>query len=149
MFSNSLRLPFYHLVQDVLDYLSLAPSQLHPNALMILLSCCVVWRFVLGAEDDDYLDLTTREFFYTHRIRCHNGNFSSFCSCANYLVAHLEPRFFLVKDWFKIFFLVSGCGWEFPTGEAVCQEFPVRAVWGVVLNHKEFSLNLPNREQAL
>lgn len=39
MFSGGLRLPFYHSVRDVLHYLCLVPTQLHPNAWRILVSC--------------------------------------------------------------------------------------------------------------
>lgn len=57
LFSNGLRLHFYRPVQDVLDYLGLASSQLHPNSCRILMSCYIVWRMVLGTVGDDYPDL--------------------------------------------------------------------------------------------
>lgn len=66
MFSNSLRLPFCRPVQDILDFIQLALTQLHPNAWRILMSRCIIWHRVLGVGDEEYLDLTARGFFYTH-----------------------------------------------------------------------------------
>lgn len=40
MFLDGLRLPFYRLVQDVLDMAGMASAQLHPNAWRILVGCC-------------------------------------------------------------------------------------------------------------
>lgn len=48
MFANELRLPFCHPIRNVLDYLCLAPAQLHPNTWWILVLCCVIYRMVLG-----------------------------------------------------------------------------------------------------
>lgn len=44
--SHGLLLPFCRLVHGVLDYLKLAPAQLHSNAWRVLMCCCVVWRMV-------------------------------------------------------------------------------------------------------
>lgn len=70
IFLNGLRLPFCCPIWDVLDYLALAPLQLYPNTWRILLSCCVVWCLVLGADSEDYPNLISRKFFCTHRVRC-------------------------------------------------------------------------------
>lgn len=44
MIAKGLRLPFCRPVQNVLDYLALASSQLHLNTWIILMSCYIVWR---------------------------------------------------------------------------------------------------------
>lgn len=62
MFLNWLWLPFYHYIQDVLDFIGLASSQLHPNAWRILIFCCVVWHRVLHYGGEEYPNLTLGSF---------------------------------------------------------------------------------------
>lgn len=47
MFLDGLRLPFYHLVRDVLDMEGVALSQIHHNSWKILMGCYVIWRRAL------------------------------------------------------------------------------------------------------
>lgn len=46
-----------------------------------------------------------------------------------------------IKDWTKHFFFVLGLV-GYPKGEAIHQEFPVSAVWRVVLDNKDISFTL-------
>lgn len=73
----------------------------------------------------------------------HEGNPCNIHSHNKYKVTHLEPRFSNIKEWFKRSFFMLGSGWEFPASEATCQEFPLRAMWGVVPNDKEYFLDYP------
>lgn len=43
MIANYLHLPFCHLIQDVLNFLKLAPAQLHPNTLQLLVASYVIF----------------------------------------------------------------------------------------------------------
>lgn len=55
--SHGLRLPFYCSVSDVLDFLGVGLTQVHPNARRIPTSCCVVCCMVLEATGEEYPDL--------------------------------------------------------------------------------------------
>lgn len=83
-------LPF---VRDILDIVGLAPMQLYPNFWRILISCYVVWRRVLRDMDEEYPDLTAREFFHTNQIQHREDNVCNFRSCLRFRVAHLEPQY--------------------------------------------------------
>lgn len=58
MVSHGMRLPFCHLICDILDFLSMAPTHVHTNAWRILMSCCVMSHMVLESIEEVYLDLT-------------------------------------------------------------------------------------------
>lgn len=58
MFSSGLRLSFCHPVHDVLDFMGVAPTQLHPNAWRVVVCCCVIWQCTSKAFRSDQLDLT-------------------------------------------------------------------------------------------
>lgn len=57
LFLIGLHFPFCRAIRDVLDYLSLALAQLHPNTWRTLLSCCVVWCRVLELAGEEYPNL--------------------------------------------------------------------------------------------
>lgn len=103
------------------------------------MSCCIIWRMVLGVEDKEYLDLIATEFLYTHQIQGREGNVCSFMFRSKFRVGHREQRFSHIKYWFKKFFFVSRGVWE----------FPIRAVWGVVLDDKEFTINLSHEHARI
>lgn len=112
----------------VLDYLLLAPTQLHSNAWWILVSCCMISRMTLGVGREEYPDLTAREFLFTHGVLRLEGNLCSFQARGKKKIAHLESHFSHIKYWTRRFFFVSGLDWEFPESEATHQELPVRDV---------------------
>lgn len=68
IFANGLRLPFYHLIRNVLDLLDLEPAQLHPNAWMLLVASCVIFLLVLNPEFEEYLNLTAGEFLSVYMV---------------------------------------------------------------------------------
>ncbi|KAG7951360.1 hypothetical protein I3843_12G003400 [Carya illinoinensis] len=61
--SSGLRLPFFSLVRDVLDFLQISLAQLSPHDWHALLCSCVVFRMALEPLQERYPDLTAREFF--------------------------------------------------------------------------------------
>lgn len=67
-----------------------------------------------GPFGKEYLDLTAREFIYTHGVRHQDRNQCSFCSRTNYRVALLKYRYSHAKEWHNKFFFFSDTGWEFP-----------------------------------
>lgn len=95
MFSNGLRLNFYHPICDVLDFLSLALAQIHPNVWRILVSCSVIWWSVLEEVGFEHLELTTCKFLIIHKFLKQSGNTGSFCSIK--VLARLEPQYNRVK----------------------------------------------------
>lgn len=115
MFSHSLRLPFCRPIRDVLDFLGLALAQVHPNAWRILTSCCVAWHMVLESIREEYLDLTAREFLFTHAVCALEGNIYNFHSLGS---RHVTP-----KQWQSKFFFTSGERWGFLLGEVAPQAF--------------------------
>lgn len=69
IFSCGLRLPFPHLVREILHHLGLAPAYLHPNAWHILIYCCILWHRVLLKSDLEHANVTYHEFLLTHNVK--------------------------------------------------------------------------------
>lgn len=128
------------MIWDILDDLDLAHFQLHPTVGRILLSCCIVWHQVLESADEKYPNLTTWDLFYIHGILHFDRNLSSFRSWTKCRVVHLVTHYSHAKDWHKKYFFVFGLGWEYLVVEGSHQEFLVRAVWGVILEDREFNV---------
>lgn len=148
MFDIRLRLPICCPVSEVLDFLQLAPTQLHPNAWRLVLASCVAFRIALTSRDD-CPDLTAREFFLVYRINRLNGNLCSFQSpSSERCFAYLDKKYSSPKEWFRRFFFIRGSGWERPKEEEEYKEFPVRSVWGKVPNSRSFSIDLSKRERS-
>lgn len=58
-----------------------------------------------------------------------------------YLV-DLEKQYSNEKGWNSKFFFLHGDGCKYPTGEDVYRDFPVRAIWGLVLDEKSLWANM-------
>lgn len=110
MFLMGLQLPFCCPVHYILGFLGLALSHLLYSAWRTLLLCCIAWSLALEPTGEECPNLIACECFYTHGIRCQDGNQCSFHSQTNYRVARLESHFFHVKHWHKKFFFVSHVG---------------------------------------
>lgn len=124
MFSNGLQLPFCRLIRDILNFLKLAPAQLHPNAWRIMVVSCIVFRQVLNDESEDYPDLTAREFLLVYWIIRLDGSLCSFQSRASEKrFMTLEKRFSFINEWQRSFLFISSSGWEYLEGEKIHQEF--------------------------
>lgn len=102
-----LKLPYCHLVCNILDYLGMAPAKLLTKAWRIMLSCCIVWRQDLEVVIEENLELTVHEFFNIHGIRLHDGKQCSFHLWMGYRVVHLESRYSHIKKWDRNFFFIS------------------------------------------
>lgn len=66
MFANGLCLPFCRPVLEVLHYLGLASSKLHPNAWRLRISNCINFRMIKTPKE--YQNLTAREFLFTYHL---------------------------------------------------------------------------------
>lgn len=78
MFATGLRLTFCHLIRNVLDYLNLAPVQLHPNAWQLLVASYASFHLVLSPKTEEYPNLTMKEFLSAYRVLHLDGHLCSF-----------------------------------------------------------------------
>jgi hypothetical protein len=129
-----LRFPIPREAREVLAYLSLAPSQLMPNAWRILLACSVLWPSVLGAKHR----LSVKEFLYCYRLEeKYTGVWTFHCRCSKRnLVSDLPSS---NKKWKNRFFFVSG-EWEFGNMDKADKRMPigVNRRWGYLRPEGEF-----------
>lgn len=58
------RLLVYSPVRDVLDYVGIASSRVHPSMLRTLLNCVVTWQRMLELTNEEYPNLIAREFIF-------------------------------------------------------------------------------------
>ena len=115
MFRVDFRLPFLFVVQELLNYLNLAPHQLIPNAWRVFYSCMVLWPLALGKQHQ----LTVREFLYLHRVHKNPGGPGVFnVQTRHGKLIQLKPKYSSNRGWKNHFFFTSG-QWEFaPTEKA-------------------------------
>ncbi|KAG7970321.1 hypothetical protein I3843_07G077800 [Carya illinoinensis] len=63
-------------------------------------------------------------------------------------MARLERRYSHAKEWHRKFFFVFGTGWEFAYGDVEHCEFLIFAVWGPILEDRNFTIILFDRDEA-
>lgn len=114
MFSYKLRLPFPHLVREVLYHLRLVPAHLHQNAWQILICCCILWQRALLKSNLEHANLNYHEFLLTYNIKWGGGDIYSFRGM--HAPIALEPRYRKVPNRTSKFFFVYGHGWDFLVG---------------------------------
>lgn len=111
MFANGLQLLFCRHIHDILNFLGLAPAQLHPNAWRLLVVSCVIFRRVLSSDFEEYPDLTAQEFLSVYWVLCLNESLCSFQALSSEKrIASLERQHSHIKAWSHQFFFVSGSG---------------------------------------
>jgi hypothetical protein len=124
MFRVGFRLPLLPMVQELLNYLDLAPHQLALNAWRYLFSCMVLWPLALGKERQ----LTVREFLHLHRVHRNlggSGVYNIHTRWGKFII--LEPRYSSNHGWKTKYFFASG-QWEFAPSEKALE---IRVPWEV------------------
>jgi hypothetical protein len=115
MFRAGFRLPFLPMIQELLNYLDLAPHQLAPNAWRYLFGCMVLWPLALGKEHQ----LTVREFLHLHWVHRNPGGFGVYnIQTRRGKLITLKTKYSSNRGWKSKYFFTSG-QWEFaPTEKA-------------------------------
>jgi hypothetical protein len=117
-------LPFLPMVQELLNYLDLAPHQLAPNAWRYLYGCMVLWPLALGKKRQ----LTIREFLNLHRVHMNPGGSRVYnIQTRRGKLITLETKYSSNRGWKNKYFFASG-QWEFAPME---QSTKIRVPWEV------------------
>lgn len=86
---------------------------------------------VLESIREEYLDLITCEFLFTHTVCTLEGNICSSCLSPKFHLTQLNSRHSNTKRQKSKFFFTSGKGWGFPLGEVTPHEFFI----GLIVDH--------------
>lgn len=131
MFIAGVRLPFLPVIQDLLAYLGLAPSQVKPNGWRYLISSCVLWPLVLGKP----ASLTAKEFLYLYQPIKYDDwtwTFQTRKQTQNKTAKFLKmsTKWSNVKVNGTSFFFISGDGLFSPKDEGGVLTGRVPYIWG-------------------
>jgi hypothetical protein len=124
MFKAGLTLPLLPMMRELLTELNLAPSQVKPNAWVLLVSFCILWKTVLGLNEHP----SAREFLAFYRP----ANFGDgWCFQAHRQLIKLHESWHEGDDYEQGFFFISSTCWELSARERYFNTQPsVPVVWG-------------------
>jgi hypothetical protein len=135
-FEAGLRLPFPQIVREVLNYFSIAPSQLVPNAWRLLIGCAALW----AASSNKERPLGLNTFLYLFQLK-RTPDLGWWYFSPREKEALLSDVPSGVKSWKGRFFFVGGTGWEFPEYEEDRSSTICRS-WGAPPSASKFSGDL-------
>jgi hypothetical protein len=133
MFKAGLTLQLLPMMRELLTELNLAPSQVKPNAWVLLVSFCILWKTVLGLNEHP----SAREFLAFYRP----ANFGDgWCFQAHRQLIKLHESWHEGDDYEQGFFFISSTCWELSARERYFNTQPsVPVVWG---NHARNAIGL-------
>lgn len=113
--------------------------------------CCVAAHLAhgLGTPRQRLPKPEGQRIYVQHEVLRLGSNLCNIHYRVRHRVARLESPFSHVKDWFRLFFLVTGEGSEFPAKEDIHHEFPIRIVWGVMSDDKKICWNKLSWRQVM